>query len=119
MDHLWADKYNKTEYVTIVGHYMTPEMHMKSHVLCTSEFPAEDAKYGLHIRREILYELESYDISATVLEGATFLRDQAANIRSVLSPFKCLPCISHCIAIVIHHVLDKEKFLKESVPQTL
>lgn len=88
-------------------------------VLCTSEFPCEEPKTGLNIKKEILTEMEKYDITSETLQNAVFVTDQASNMKLALSTFRRLPCVAHILATVLRHTLDEENFLRESAPRVL
>jgi len=114
---LWTEKFTQTHYLTITCQYVTRDFKLRSQVLCTTEFPAEEAKTGLNIKKDILSEMARLGFSGKdLLEKATFVTDQGSNIKLALSEFRRLPCVAHCLATVLRHCLDDEKFLKDNAP---
>ena len=115
---MWSDKYTKTAYLTTTAQYVTEDFKLKSLVLFTVDFPAEQAKTGANIRKFSTTALEKLYISEADIEHVTHLTNGGANMISAYASRNRLPCTAHNLATVLRHLLD-EKFLRLNAPSVM
>jgi len=112
----WSDKYTKTSYLTTTAQYVTGDFELKSLVLFTSAFPADEKKTGTFVRKHSDEALEKMGISAAeVKEKVTYVTDEGSNMLTAFAGHNRLSCSAHNLSNVLKHMLN-DKFLETDAP---
>jgi len=112
---MWSDKYTKTAYLTTTAQYVTPDFELKSLVLFTTAFPADEKKTGDNIREYSTTALNKLGISEEEVAKVTYVTDAGANMIKAYADCNRLSCVAHNLVTVLRHLFD-EKFLKVHAP---
>jgi len=112
---MWSDKYTKTSYLTTTAQYVTSDFQLKSLVLFTTAFPADEKKTGENIRKYSLAALENLGITEDEIRDVTHITDEGANMLNAYGSNNRLSCIAHELATVLRHLFD-DKFLSIHAP---
>jgi len=115
---MWTDKYSKTAYLTTTAQYVTPDFELKSLVLFTTAFPADEAKTGSNIRKFATAALEKLGITVEDMKVTPHITDEGSNMIVAYADVNRLSCTAHNLATVLRHLLD-EKFLRNNAPLVL
>ncbi|KAJ0044238.1 hypothetical protein NL108_009711 [Boleophthalmus pectinirostris] len=106
---MWTDDYRKMSYIAITCHFTETEFNLVGKTLTTAVFPAEDAKTGKNIRRELVRLLVNrFGLEPSSLSRIVWVTDQGSNIVKALEPYKRLSCLDHAINTVLRRGLDKD-----------
>lgn len=106
---MWTDDYRKMSYIAITCHFTETDFNLVGKTLTTAVFPAEDAKTGKNIRRELVRLLVNrFGLEPSSLSRIVWVTDQGSNIVKALEPYKRLSCLDHVINTVLRHGLDKD-----------
>uniref|UniRef100_A0A3B3H584 HAT C-terminal dimerisation domain-containing protein n=1 Tax=Oryzias latipes TaxID=8090 RepID=A0A3B3H584_ORYLA len=100
--NMWTDDYRKMSYIAITCHFTETDFSLVGRTFTTAVFPAEDAKMGKNIRRELVRLL----VNRFGLE--VWVTNPGSNIVKALEPYKRLSCLDHVINTVVRHGLDKD-----------
>ncbi|KAL2086087.1 hypothetical protein ACEWY4_017146 [Coilia grayii] len=104
---MWTDDYRKMSYIAITCHFTDTDFNLFGKTLTTAVFPAEDAKTGKNIRRELVRLLVNrFGLEPSSLSRIVWVTDRGSNIVKALEPYKRLSCLDHVINTVLRHGLD-------------
>ncbi|CAL9699746.1 unnamed protein product [Knipowitschia caucasica] len=104
---MWTDDYRKMSYIAITCHFINSDFLLVGKTLTTAVFPAEDAKTGKNIRRELLRLLiNKFGLELSSLKNIVWVTDQGSNIIKALEPYRRLSCLDHLLNTVMRHGLD-------------
>lgn len=113
---MWTDDFRKMSYLAITCHFAETDFNLVGKTLTTALFPAEDAKTGKNIRRELVRLLVTkFGLEPSYLSRIVWVTDQGSNIVKALEPYKRLACLDHVLNTVLRHGLDKDA-LSENAP---
>nr|XP_039258799.1 uncharacterized protein LOC120335369 [Styela clava] len=92
------------------------DFNLVGKTLTAAVFPAEDAKTGKNIRRELVWLLvNTFGLEQSSLSRIVWVTNQGSNIVKALEPYKRISCLDHVINTVLRHGLDKDA-LSENAP---
>ncbi|CAL9694246.1 unnamed protein product [Knipowitschia caucasica] len=104
---MWTDDYRKMSYIAITCQFINSDFLLVGKTLTTAVFPAEDAKTGKNIRRELLRLLiNKFGLELSSLKNIVWVTDQGSNIIKALEPYRRLSCLDHLLNTVMRQGLD-------------
>jgi len=78
---MWSDKYSKTAYLTTTAQYVTENYELKSLVLFTADFPADEAKTGANIEKHSKLALEKLGRTQEEVAEVPHVTDEGSSLK--------------------------------------
>lgn len=106
---MWTDDYRQRSYSSITAHWINTNWELKSQVLCTDEFGADQRKTGVNVKASLLSSLAKFGIDSNcTTHPKIFTTDRGSNIIVALRDEERLDCFNHVLNRVLQHSVQVE-----------